>query len=290
MPEIDTDLFQVVALGLLGITVLLLLAVLSVASGIRKSLTREAPGERTARPAPWATEDTGDGSEPSVAAAQGAEDLEVPGGFEAPLTEGPAASGALGAETSADEPRRAEPLDSQTTEPEPGLVQPSPTAQEEVQGELSALAADDEPVAAGAGAAEENPFMRDRDQPAPQSTLEEPQDQPFERGGRWYFRRGDELLVYDEGTGEWGPADSSPSGAGPTPTTTAGPSATESSAPIADTSEEAAEPEPADTAASSDTEEFAQPTASGGFWKCPSCGAVNGASASTCRMCFSARP
>jgi hypothetical protein len=27
-----------------------------------------------------------------------------------------------------------------------------------------------------------------------------------------------------------------------------------------------------------------------GFWKCPTCGAVNGSTATSCRMCFAARP
>ncbi|MGH2735702.1 MAG: hypothetical protein ACRDKZ_08980, partial [Actinomycetota bacterium] len=38
------------------------------------------------------------------------------------------------------------------------------------------------------------------------ASAEEPQEQPFERDGRWLFRRGDELLMYDEQTGQWGPA------------------------------------------------------------------------------------
>ena len=35
------------------------------------------------------------------------------------------------------------------------------------------------------------------------SISQEPQEQPFERDGRWWFRRGDELLVYEERTGQW---------------------------------------------------------------------------------------
>lgn len=83
----------------------------------------------------------------------------------------------------------------------------------------------------------------------------EPQEQPFERDGRWWFRRGNELLVYDETSGQWVPAPSA--------------------APVGGAAAAGA----------------AEPAASeGGFWKCPSCGAVNGSTATTCRMCFTARP
>jgi hypothetical protein len=34
-------------------------------------------------------------------------------------------------------------------------------------------------------------------------------------------------------------------------------------------------------------EEQAQPAS---YWKCPSCGVVNGSTATSCRMCFTARP
>lgn len=88
---------------------------------------------------------------------------------------------------------------------------------------------------------------------------DEPEEQPFERDGRWWFKRGGELLVYDEGTGQWVAA---PSAGGstttPTSTTTVG----------------------APTAGRADT---------GEGWKCASCGAVNGSTATTCRMCFAPR-
>ena len=136
---------------------------------------------------------------------------------------------------------------------------------------------------------DDNPFMRDADQPAPQSTLDEPEEQPFERNGRWFFKREGELLVYEEGTGEWVPAESAdaeppkaPPGWSPPETSEA--AATSPAGLIGDT--------PTDTAEldAVEAEEEPRPVAGGGFWKCPSCGAVNGSSAATCRMCFSARP
>ncbi|MGH2749139.1 MAG: hypothetical protein ACRDKB_14630 [Actinomycetota bacterium] len=87
----------------------------------------------------------------------------------------------------------------------------------------------------------------------------EPQEQPFERDGRWWYRRGDELLVYDEQAGQWVPA----------PTPTPGAAAAATGAPAGAT---------------------AEPQDSGAFWKCPTCGAVNGSTAESCRMCFTPRP
>lgn len=89
----------------------------------------------------------------------------------------------------------------------------------------------------------------------------EPQEQPFERDGRWWFRRGDELLVYDERAGQWVPA---PAQAGvPAAQAPAAAVSTQTTAPAGE---------------------------AGAFWKCPSCGAVNGSTATSCRMCFTARP
>jgi hypothetical protein len=108
---------------------------------------------------------------------------------------------------------------------------------------------------------------------------DEPQEQPFERDGRWWFRRGDELLVYDEQTGQWLAA--------PAPTVAASvaqgaqgatPSAAVATETRTSVSELSANSEPSSS------------EHSGGFWKCPSCGAVNGSTATSCRMCFSARP
>lgn len=93
----------------------------------------------------------------------------------------------------------------------------------------------------------------------------EAQDQPFERDGRWWFRRGADLLVYDERTGQWVAAPAQTLGA-------------DAGAPAAA------------TAAAGTTTLAGEQAAGGAFWKCPSCGAVNGATAATCRMCFTARP
>ena len=88
----------------------------------------------------------------------------------------------------------------------------------------------------------------------------EPEEQPFERDGRWWFKRGGELLVYDEGTGQWVAAPGS--GAAAVPTATQGTSTTATTTTVADAGE---------------------------GWKCASCGAVNGSTATSCRMCFAPR-
>jgi hypothetical protein len=87
---------------------------------------------------------------------------------------------------------------------------------------------------------------------------DEPEEQPFERDGRWWFKRGGELLVYDEGTGQWVAA---PGGGAAAPIGT-----------------------------STATQTQVTPAADAGEgWKCSSCGAVNGSTATSCRMCFAPR-
>ena len=89
---------------------------------------------------------------------------------------------------------------------------------------------------------------------------DEPEEQPFERDGRWWFKRGGELLVYDEGTGQW------------------------VAAPAAGASQPAATTTPIAT-----TTTTAAPAEVGEGWKCSSCGAINGSTATSCRMCFAPR-
>jgi hypothetical protein len=165
---------------------------------------------------------------------------------------------------------------------------------------------------------------------------DEPEEQPFERDGRWWFKRGGELLVYDEVEGQWQPVAGSPastpsavvtnptsaeagainaelaslsddspapyrgaetteSSAGEAESALGSPSATpvvESAAPDATTEMATVGASDGDTPAPGSSEEPVQPVQewkSGSFWKCPSCGAVNGSTATSCRMCFAAR-
>jgi len=108
----------------------------------------------------------------------------------------------------------------------------------------------------------------------------EPQEQPFERDGRWWFRRGDELLVYDEQTGQWLEAQST---RGATSQYVAQDAERGAVATERRTATQAGQPGAGEAGPESSE-------GSEGFWKCPSCGAVNGAALATCRMCFTARP
>lgn len=302
MPEIDKDLYQLLTLVLLGLGVLLLLAMLSSLGGIRKALKKQLERLESQPAAVTPSLDSRGDTDAGVAAAEPSV-----GVYEEPLSEAeppysatgsvatepdsgasftpdaaPAPSdagdelAALASDTPADTGATAgdwqpdpERFGSQTQEAGAGSSLEDPFG----SGALSSTPAADEPVgAAGAGAA-----------------VEEPEDQPFERDGKWFFRRGDEFLRYDEATGQWVDADpseasieSSAPGAGwsaPEATGAADAGAT----PIAD------ETATAEIDSVGAGEPSPQPAA-GGFWKCASCGAVNGASATSCRMCFAQRP
>ena len=193
MPEIDTELFQQIALGLLGLLLIVLLLVLNTLGKVRKSL---AEGIRH----------VGDGT--------------------GDITQVPAATPAASmTDHGYTEPWGA-PAAAQPVQAQPVQAQPAMGTQSMGGTRVEAL----------------------------------PEEQPFERDGRWWFKRGDELLVYDEATGQWTPAPANNpfSGGG-------GPSAMTS---------------------------VMEPVGGGegGFWKCPSCGAVNGSTSPTCRMCFTPRP
>lgn len=111
---------------------------------------------------------------------------------------------------------------------------------------------------------------------------DDPQEEPFQRDGRWWFRRGDELLLYDEASGQWQPA---PEGAGAPAAGSA--QGAQPAAAGAEGSAGAAGGGVQTTPVSS-TPDVADQVAT--FWKCPTCGAVNGSTSATCRMCFAARP
>jgi hypothetical protein len=260
MPELDPDLVVILELGLLGLIVLVLLGVMSSLRRVRKSI-EQAAAERSDR---WYPSETSSAatplrSEPVAAApeeqapssvATSSEYTPEPQPVQASSTpsvsDGP---GVVVAQTSYEEPAE-EPAMATAEQP---VVSSQETSPESV--ETSAAAA--EPAASSTSVAT--------------STASEPEEQPFERDGRWWFRRGSELLVYDEGTGQWiTSTDEPPPMSAPTETV---PTTISSVSGTADA--------PAEQSPSSEQH---------GFWKCPSCGAVNGSTATTCRMCFTARP
>ncbi len=100
----------------------------------------------------------------------------------------------------------------------------------------------------------------------------EPEAEPFERDGRWWFRRDGELLVFDESSGEWAPAENAPAGVSDTRGSKGAIAGVGSTAVLT-------EARPAET-----------PAAARPYWKCTTCSAVNGSTAKSCRMCFRPRP
>ncbi|HJR45582.1 MAG TPA: Ran-binding zinc finger domain-containing protein [Actinomycetota bacterium] len=235
----DTDLFQGVLLALLAIGLVVLIALLATLGGIRKALERRVASEQTPAPAtasePETTSsETGAAAEPAAAAE--------------PVVADTASTPASGAPKQADTIRSV--LEQHGLSDSPTTTTATPAAA------AAATPAAAEPVVDSAFA----------------SHADDPQEEPFQRDGRWWFRRGDELLLYNEGTGQWEPALDQPAAAASPPTTAAQPSAATQS--TATTTAEV--PVAADQVSS--------------FWKCPTCGAVNGTTATSCRMCFAPRP
>ena len=327
MPEIDKDLYQLLTLVLLGLGVLLLLAMLSSLGGIRKALKQQL--ERLESPAPSGAQsldesregDSADadlvgetrepltGAEPAYSAASSESIGEEPDSA-ASLTPEPSTTMSGGYDLGESQSSGA----GATSYPETSEPTPAPS---EADGELASLASD-APAGAGGGvndwqpdperfgsqaqepaASIDDPFGSGTlsstpvdDEPAAATgggAAQEPEDQPFERNGKWFFRRGDEFLRYDESTGQWVDADPSEAGtqaSGPG----AGWSAPEETG-MPETGADSISDETATTEIESvGSEEVAAQPAAGGFWKCASCGAVNGSSATSCRMCFSQRP
>lgn len=165
--------------------------------------------------------------------------------------------------------------------------------------------------------------------PAGAGTTAPPDEEgPFERDGRWWFRRDGELLVYDERLEQWvdpaAPApvaEAVPAEAGtpqsepvpgieatPEPSPTphaldearawtdehAGDARADVGQPVTQVApivEPVSAPAPI-TEVGPDGGEQSESAGEGAMthWKCPACGVINGSTASSCRMCFAARP
>lgn len=249
MPTIDTETFQFVALVLLGVITLMGLIGLLKLGGLRKALKKLSSGTAPASTGELEAEqpeaaDTGQASSEALGGAAGYSAGIQPLGGADLLDE--AAAEARG-DAQAAEAARAQ----QAYQAEQGRQAQQAEAERQAQQARQAAG----------------------------SAAEEPQEQPFERDGRWWFRRGDELLVYEERTGQWAAAP--PAGTGVA--AGAAEQAPEERAPV----EETHQPQ-ADQTQTEGASQF--PEEPGPFWKCPTCGAVNGSTATSCRMCFTQRP
>ena len=229
----DENLFQLVTVGLLGVTLLVLLVTLLTLNKLTKKIDEGTPsGARGPYEAEAPT-----GAPPGQVALAPADEAATP----EPTTQ---ASPSPGTATG--------------QEPEPVVEQREP--------EVAARAEESTPVER-TGAAVQEP------QPAASTGFEDaPEEQPFERDGRWWFKRGDELLVYDEQSGQWEAAPANATATSPAPVVSGG-------------DQTAASP-----AASQEAEPAQAAEDPGSFWKCTSCGAVNGSTATSCRMCFAPKP
>ncbi len=232
----DTELFQIITLALLVANLIALLLALSVLNRVKDSFAGRAAGDATAQ----ATELR---SQPVVVAEPGEQQW---GGTAA---QGTAAAADHGS-------------------PWPAATAGAATRESSEIGSLAASeAATPSTETASGGRYETTPAgaAAATGSATTSSGGAMPEEQPFERDGRWWFKRGDELLVYDEGTGQWTPAPATGGVPGDqTPATAL--SQVSATAPVPEAEAEA------------------------GFWKCPSCGAVNGSTADSCRMCFTSRP
>jgi hypothetical protein len=240
MPEISSNLFQFLTLGLLIVLVVVLLLLLNTITKLRSELGQGASGSADA----WSG-----------------------GGAQTHSTPAPAPTPAAGSSHSA------------WTDPSWGSSQAAGQGIGQ-QGAPTGIGYS-EPAAGTSAYAQPQASQPNYEQTAytpigsgeasPQGAPSEsfPEDQPFERQGRWWFKRGDELLVYDEATGQWAPAPAgSLSGSG-------------GGAPAASEPQSLSDSGPGGGEGSQTGE---------AFWKCASCGAVNGMTAASCRMCFAARP
>lgn len=225
----DGDLFQVVLLGLVALAVIVLVALLATLTGIRKALEERA------------SQNAADAASPTGQTAYEPEPLRH--AASTPVNE----SSSAGTETDAHA--------GATTAGQAATIRGVLQEHGLQGGQQSATSA--QPAQEGVV---DSAFAAHAD---------DPQEEPFQRDGRWWFRRGDELLLYDEATGQWQPAPGDAPGSGG------------AAAPSAATQTETG-------TATEATPAVADQVAT--YWKCPTCGAVNGSTAASCRMCFAARP
>jgi hypothetical protein len=180
-------------------------------------------------------------------------------------------------------------------------AEPEPVAAQETEDEAEPFVAQEpeaEPVAVEEPEPEreaEPVAAQEVEHEAEHVDIEEPDEKPFRRDGRWWFRRDDELLVYDDASGEWLPSDTGPRES--SFVIARDPASASAVEPGSDLSRGAASVSTKERDAVSEEAgqvspegEATEQLAASSFWKCATCGAVNGSTAASCRMCFAARP
>lgn len=321
MPEIDKDLFQGLSLLLLLITVIALLALLATLSKATKLLKEQVDALKdlsTGIPATTSASTDDDLESSFLAPAEQDAELVPEDEPSPPYAEQPEPA----ASVTPSEEWGATPTETSPTGDESGADAFggfTDTAGVESRSEPAGLEGDPvgsahavdpftgeaesasvgtsalepysaQPAEASGGAEDPDPFGAAGTQSAT-GAADEQEEQPFERGGRWYFRRDGELLVYDETTGEWVDAEQDqPQQEEPPPPSWEDDAYTGSEAAFTGGGSDETDTETFASLSESEEESSSDQASAGGFWKCSSCGAVNGSTASTCRMCFAARP
>jgi hypothetical protein len=250
----DENLFQLVTVGLLGVTLLVLLVTLLTLNKLAKRIEEGSPSRAET---PYQDEDRL--AEPPGLVAVAPHDREA-SPSPAETSTFPATAVTAQEHAAHEHEQQASSATARAEEPQAVHVENEPAPAEEPQQSVTAEASVQEPQPTLAGIGFEDA----------------PEEQPFERDGRWWFKRGDELLVYDEQSGQWetAPANTAVS----KPATPLVPGA-DSGSGRSSTATAGGQAEPDQS--SEDP---------GSFWKCTSCGAVNGSTATSCRMCFAPKP
>lgn len=267
MPEISSTMYPIIIGGAAAIVVLLLLLVVAR----RRKVSRDRPADEHGL--------GDDGAEAESLGVRLIEDGDdVPGGDgdEAGsgrlVTWGPEETGPERAGAAADTDGGSRGEADTATEADPPAENPRAVSGAEPVADTSPPADSAPPPATGTG-------------PPPENESTAPEGQPFERDGRWWFRRDGELLVYDDATSEWkaAPQTGSPLAGTVTPVAAADTDTAahaEALGGVTTTIEREA-PRPDEGAL--------RPRSEGAIvWKCGTCGATNGSAAESCRMCFAA--
>ncbi len=262
MPEISSTMYPIIIGGAAAIVVLLLLLVVAR----RRKVSRDRPAEEHGL--------GDDGAEAESLGVRLIEDGDEAGSGRL-VTWGPEETGPERAGAAADTNGGSRGEADTATEADPPAENPRAVSGAEPVADTSPPADSAPPPATGTG-------------PPPENESTAPEGQPFERDGRWWFRRDGELLVYDDATSEWKAAPET----GPASPAT-GPAVTAANV------DKTARGETLGGGATTAILERGPLTHEGPLrprsegatsWKCRTCGATNGSAATGCRMCFSARP
>jgi hypothetical protein len=280
------DLYQGLVLGFLALVVLVLAGIFARLGPIRRSLDTSAV-QPTAGPSPEQV-----GAAASVAEPRAEPETGAAAGGPEPIAAGePESVSAVQPEPVSVGEWELVPIAAAEPGPERDVAEEAKPEREPEREEEPVAAEEPEPEREEEPVAAEEPEPEREEEPVA-AEEPEPEEKPFQRDGRWWFRRDDELLVYDEASGEWLPGDAAASSFlvasehTPDAAHATGPDLSRGTASVATREREPATEEGQGFAGGEATEQIAAPS----FWKCSTCGAVNGSTASTCRMCFAARP